>query len=181
MSGGKKMKINIPFFYKRLPLIIERDSLYLGQVYNNDSKLPERKILCTDWFEGVKDVLFESPNYSTRSKKGYTVNQLVALGAFLEQLGYPSKLRAKDIKKIYHEVLSSTKTLHKYCEIFGVVRVREGHKGKHAYWPSANRPRIIGHEEFYHLEDLISLPIKPSIQEKQNERYSFQKRLFFIS
>lgn len=174
------MKINIPFFYKKLPLIIERDNLYLGQVYNNETKIPERKILCTGWFDSIEDVLFEAPHYSIDGKKGYTVKQLVELGTFLKYLGYPERLRTKDIRKIYNQVLSSTRTLHQYCKIFGVARVSQTGNRRNTYWPFAHLSSIIGHEQFYDLEELISLPTIPSDLEQQNDDYSFRKRLFFI-
>lgn len=174
------MKINIQFFSKKLPLIIERDNLYLGQVYNNETKMPERKILCTGWFDCAEDILFDSPHYSINGKKGYTVTQLVTLGTFLKHLGYPEKLSVKDIKQIYKYILSSTKTLHRHCELFGIARVRNGYKGKNTYWPYPHRKQIMDHELFYDLEELISLPTKPSDLEKQNDSCSFQKKLFFI-
>ena len=175
------MKINLQFFNKRLPLIIERDNLYLGQVYNNDTKMPERKILCLGWIDCPEDILFVSPNYGINGKNGYTVKKMVALGAFLKHLGYPENLRVKDIKQIYKHVLSSTKVLYQHCELFGVARVSNGDKGNPAYLPNLHRPYKISPEAFYKLEELISLPTNPSGLEKQNDTASFQKRLFFIS
>lgn len=174
------MKINMQFFCKRTPIIIERDSLYLGQVYNNDTENSERKILFTIWFDGIEDVMFDSPNYCINDKIGYTVNNPVFLGSFLEELGYPSRLNNRDLRRIYSQLLSSTKAIYQNCRLFGVAKVEQGYKGNYTYLPFANIAGVIDHEIFYKLEELISLPVKPSNLEKQNEQYSFQKRLFFI-
>jgi len=174
------MKINKPFFLRKLPLTVERDNLYLGEVYNNNTEFSERKILCTSLVDCVEDVLFEAPHYSLTEKEGYTVKKTVTLGLLLKYLGYPEKLNARDIRRIYNQILSSTEILHKYYKIFGVVRVREGYMRKYAYWPSLNCSSALGYEDFCKLESLISLPTVPSELEREDERYSFQKRLFFI-
>lgn len=174
------MKINMPFFYKKPSLVIKREQLYLGALYNNDFGITERKILCVKRFDGVKDVLFKSPNYTIDGTSGYTVERLVQLDQFLQHLGYSERLNAKDLRKIYRQVLSSTKTLHKHCDLFGIVKVRSGRKGEYSYWPYYQKSDIMDYEDFYNLKELISFPIKPSDLEKQNDQYSFQKRLIFI-
>lgn len=154
----------------------------MGKVYNTKTLKAERMILCEKHDDKVEDMLFSSPHYSIDTHETYTVTSLIPLSIFLRRLNYLKKLSEFDIKRIYYQVLFSTKTLHENCGLFGVKKCERGYKGYFVFLKDKwNCYTELTYEDFKLFEQLLQLPINPSIKEQIHGRKPFVKKMFFIS
>lgn len=159
----------------------KRNNLFLGKVM--DPYLSGQRKILFEMREDkkVEDVLYNSPNYQVGESEDYfKVMDEVSLSDFLYYLGYPSELNTTDIKRLYYQVLSSTRTLYKHHEFFGAKKCERGYKCAYVYLKDPNGHGYVPFDSFASLESSILLPTKPSMQEIARSEKTFQKKMFFV-